>query len=178
LKKEHAVHKAIRFIQTYLVVSIPFVAAAMIWGTFQTQEQALASGALLNKVLWEVLSWNLMIWFAVLVLFLVVLVVQPSARENTLKRLANLKERDEREEWITGRASRAAYLASLSLLILALFFSVFSFDISRSAVSIGLHFSFFEATGIALSKAGLVLVLLVWQLLTFNLAARREHLVG
>ncbi len=95
-----------------------------------------------------------------------------------MKRLANLKERDEREEWITGRASRAAYLASLSLMILALFFSVFSFDISRSAVSIGLHFSFFEGTGIAFSKAGLVLVLLVWQLLTFNLAARRENLVG
>ena len=137
-----------------------------------------------------------------LIVFLVLLVAVPRAREKTLKRLANLKDRDEREHYITGKASRAAYLATLSLTILLLFFSIFSLEIyrkpeaeafggKRGTVSISLHLNLldnshdplthqgevlFESRDFPLSKSAIILLLLGWQLLTFNLAARREEI--
>ena len=127
----------------------------------------------------------------------------PEAREKTLKRLANLKERDEREQYITGKASRTAYISTLSLLVFFLFFSIFSLNIHRlpeseaingktGTVAIGLQFNLldeprvetnqatgqvlFESKDIPLSKTAILLILILWQLAAFNITARREHL--
>lgn len=116
-------NKIMRFIQNYLIVGLFFVIALMVWSYLQ-KNSATSS---IEKALHEILSWNFMLWFATLIVFLIMLVAIPLAREKTLKRLANLKERDEREQYITGRAARAAYISTLSLMIFFLFFSVFSF---------------------------------------------------
>lgn len=195
-------NKSIRLIQSYLIVALPFVVACMIWGTISPESMILKDATFLTKAAWNVLSWNLMLWFAVLISFLIILVIAPSAREKTLKRLANLKERDEREEYITGKASRATYISTLSLMILFLFFSVFTLNIyrvpesqaingKRGTVTIGLHFNLldqskmekspegeilFESKDIPLSKSAIILIFLTWQLLSFNLTARKEQL--
>jgi Ca2+/Na+ antiporter len=174
----------------------------MTWGTLSTEKEILTNPTLLTKCAWELLSWNLMLWFVVLILFLILLVALPDVREKTLKRLANLKERDEREQLITGRASRAAYISTLSLMILLLFISVFSLNIYRvpekdavdgktGTLTIGLGFSLldkphvetnsenkviFESKDIPLSKTAIILILLIWQLAIFNWTARRENL--
>lgn len=114
--------KFIRCVQNYLLYALPFVLICMAWGTVQTESEILRDATFLIKASWEVLSWNLMLWFAVLIMFLFLLVLIPSAREKTLIRLANLKVRDEREQFITGKAARSAYISSLSLLIVLLFF--------------------------------------------------------
>ena len=124
----------------------------------------------------------------------------PSARERTLRRLANLHDRDEREEIITGKASRVAYVSTLSLLIFLLFVSIFTVNITRlpegqavnghqHTLSIGFHDGLFnkpivekdsqgdvmfESKDIPLSKTAILLIVLVWQLLSYNLAARKE----
>lgn len=192
--------KILRIIQNYLLFSLPFVIACMIWSSIGTESEILNHGSWITKALWETLSWNLMFWFTVLILFLIALVTIPQARDKTLKRLANLNERDEREQLITGKAARTAYISTLSLMILFLFFSVFTLNIwrvplnqavngKRGFVSIGLHFNFlehpspekisenevvFQSNDFPLSKSGLVLTLLVWQLLAFNWTARKE----
>jgi hypothetical protein len=194
--------RAVRFIQNYLIWALPFVLACMVWGTIHPEKDILINASLFTRATWEVLSWNLMLWFAILIVFLVLLVVLPEAREKTLRRLANLKERDEREQLITGRASRAAYISTLSLLVLLLFFSIFSLNIYRipeteaingktGTVTIGLGFSLldrpkmkataeskviFESRDIPLSKTAIILTLIIWQLAVFNLAARKENL--
>ena len=197
------VDKLVRFIQNYLVMALPFVIACSIWGTVRDGErEILRDVSLLARASWELLSWNLMLWFAVLIVFLVLLVVSPEARERTLKRLANLKERDEREQYITGKASRAAYVSTLSILILFLFMSILTLNVSRippneavegktKQVSIGLNFKLtdeprvqsrdsglvlFESKDIPLSKTAIILILLSWQLVAFNVSARKEQL--
>lgn len=193
--------KGIRIIQSYLIYTFPFVLMCMIWGTVSPEKEILNESSFLTKATWELLSWNLMLWFAVLILFLVLLVALPEVREKTLKRLANLNERDEREQYITGKASRAAYISTLSLLVFLLFFSIFSLNVHRvpqseaingktGTVAIGLQFNLldkphfetshttgqilFESKDIPLSKTGILLILILWQLAAFNLTARRE----
>jgi MFS family permease len=195
-------NKLIRSIQNYLLFALPFVLIGMVWSTLYPEKEILAEPTFLTKAAWEILSWNLMLWFAVLCFFLILIVALPEAREKTLKRLANLKERDEREQFITGKASRAAYISTLSLMILLLFFSVFSLNIYRvpeneaihgktRMVSIGLGFSLldkprvetnsenkviFETKDIPLSKTAIILTLIIWQLAVFNFTARKENL--
>lgn len=195
--------KTIRFVQNYLIYSLPFVIVCMVWSTISPEKEVLKDASLATKVLWETLSWNLILWFVVLIVFLISMITIREVQERTLKRLANLKERDEREQFITGKASRAAYLATLSLLVCLLFFSIFTLNIQRvpeseavngkrGTVSIGLQFKLldkpqietngatgltsFESKGIPLSKTAILLILILWQLAAFNYTARREHL--
>lgn len=197
--------KAIRLIQNYLFYTLPFLLACMALGTMSSEKEILQEASVVTRVLWEILSWNLMLWFGVLILFLVLLVALPEARERTLKRLANLKERDEREQFITGKAARTAYISTLSLLVFFLFFSIFSLNIyrepesaaikgKRGTVNIGLHLNLldkprietsedtkqviFETKDIPLSKTGILLILILWQLAAFNITARKENLSG
>ncbi len=192
--------KAIRWIQNYLLISLPFVIAVMVWSSL-IHDKGRVDGPILLSGIWEVLSFNLMLWFLVLAGFLVVLAVVPRAREATLARLANLKERDEREEQITGRASRSAYLSTLSVLILLLFVSMLNVewfrmpdaretDGKQDFISVGMGTDFlekpsaasvvagkevvFSSQGLPLTKPAMVLVLMAWLLGSYNLRARRE----
>ena len=131
-------NKIIRFVQNYLIIGLPFVIICMGWSTFYPEDQFLAGYSTITKMIWTILSMNLLGWFVVLILFLTLSVALPSIREITITRLANLKERDEREQYITGKASRAAYISTLSLTLFFLFFSVFQLNIIRSPKPQGL----------------------------------------
>jgi len=201
------VNKIARFIHNYLLIGLPFVITCMIWETIEPEIEFGNNAAFLTKILWELLSYNLMLWFVTLILFLICLVMIPDIREKTLRRLANLRERDEREQYITGIASRAAYISTLSMMILFLFFSMFSLRITtipnnqtmsdrhHLRAGIGLHFSLlnkdraevvgsknpegkviFDSSDISLSTSATMLLLLGWQLLAFNYAARKEQI--
>lgn len=195
--------KTIRWMQNYLLYALPFVLICMGWQTIQPETTILTNANLLIKMIWEVLAWNLILWFVTLTLFLIFLVVIPEAREKTLTRLANLKERDEREQLITGRAARSAYISTISVLILLLFMSIFSFNMYRvpqedavngktGFISIGLSFdlldepigetksrgnTIIESHSIPLSKTAIILGLIIWQLAVFSFSARRERQV-
>ena len=194
-------NKLVRYIQIYLVLGLPFVMGLMGWETLYSSDEILKNASSFTKILFEGLAFNLMSWFVALIIFLVLLVVMPSAREKTLRGMANLKERDEREEYITGKAARATYIATLSLTILLLFFSMFSVEIVRVPesptvkekqlhVGISVGFSLlgkaqpqknplgdalFESQKFTLSSSAMLLILLGWQLLIFNIAARKEQ---
>lgn len=190
-------NKFVRAIQNYLFFSFPFVISLMIWGSIQTQRE---DNPQVAKILWEIMAWNLMTWFVIFIGFLVSMLFVPSIRMNSLKRLANLQDRDERELKITGYAATASYISSLSLLIFLLFFSMFTFHVSRTPeveakdgktkdLSINLTFDLFdegrvesslagdiiaESKQIPLSKTALLLIILVWQIGSFTLYARSE----
>lgn len=183
-------NKVMKYIQVYLILGFPFVVTCMIWSTVNPQMVTMV-GFSLKQLAWQVLSYNLMFWFCMLILFLISLIALPTVREKTLCSLANIKERDEREEYITGKAARSAYISSLGLLIFLLFFSIFSVNINYSpenpvgkqkTLQIGLGFSLFEnkseakldSTEYSLSKTSILLILLAWQVVAFNLAARKE----
>ncbi|MBK7845848.1 MAG: hypothetical protein IPJ71_19605 [Bdellovibrionales bacterium] len=75
-----------------------------------------------------------------------------------------MKERDEREQYITGKASRTAYISTLSLLVFLLFFSIFSLNIHRlpeseaingktGTVAIGLQFNLLDKPRVETNQA-------------------------
>jgi phosphatidylglycerophosphate synthase len=193
-------NKMIRIIQTYLLIGFPLVLACMFWQTFSPDIWKSTDVATFTKIVWQALGINFMLWFVVLIIFLVMLVAFSRVREKNLRGLANLKERDEREEYITGKASRAAYISTLSLTIAFLFFSLVSFNIYRvptdqavngkrtfASVSIGFSLQdkesqassspreiLFSSKNFSLSTSSILILLLVWQLGIFNLAARKE----
>jgi hypothetical protein len=199
-------NKIVRFLQNYLLIGAFFVAILLGWSLLLINSNIQG----FVKFIHEVLSWNFIIWFATLFIFLIMLVVFPVARENTLKRLANLKERDEREQYITGKAARASYIATLSLMIFLFFMSIFSLhiyhfsnanDVSENGkghhweIGFNVGFSLFDkpeinnnpithntlskseifnSEKITPSKSAMILILLLWQLLIFNITTRKE----
>lgn len=195
-------NKITRIIQTYLLIAFPFVLACMLWQMFSPDTWKSTDVSAFTKMLWQALGINLMLWFVMLIIFLAMLIIFPRVREKTLRGLANLKERDEREEYITGKASRAAYISILSLTIFFLFFSLVSFNIYRvpenqavngkrtfATLSIGFSLQdktqapdttlsqkeiLFSSKNFSLSISSILILLLAWQLGIFNLTARKE----
>lgn len=198
-------NKICRYMQNYLLYGFVFVIALLIWGAWLAYFSPLsliADSNIVIRILHELLSYNLMAWFSTLVLYMVFMVAIPSVREKTLRRLANIQERDEREEYITGKAARASYIATLSLTLFLLFFSFININLTKlnqtdphkpgHSVGIGIHYSFFndsevkkssneqvtaifDSNQLSLSSSTIILMLLGWQLVVFNLAARRER---
>lgn len=62
----------------------------MIWETIQPEIQFGKSNSLITKALWEPFSWNLILLFSSLILFLITLVKMPNIRKKTLKRLGDV----------------------------------------------------------------------------------------
>lgn len=191
-----------KFFQTlhkYLLYSFPFVLLLMVWGSFQDQESFQAQGVFFYY-LYEILAWNLMLWFALLLVALLFLVFHSDFRHMTLRRVANLKEEDEREEEITGRAAKSSYVATMGVLIFLLFLSIFQFNVQKLApekavdgktktINIGMKFNLFEesvkqekedediivqSTDVPLTKTGILILLLLWQWVTYNFQIRKE----
>ncbi len=193
-----------RYIAQYLLYALPAVVVCIVWTSFQSQSEILAMENAVLSFIWNVLSWNLILWFALLIYFLFALVFSRRFRELLLKRLACVRERDEREEQITGWASKAAFLSTLALLILLLFASVIDIRVTRlpagqeidgksRTLSIGLGFQALDLSGrevagedgtifsihdLPLSKEGIVLAIILWQLGSYHYFARRRLRAG
>jgi hypothetical protein len=189
-----------RYLQKYLAYGFPLVIALITWECFETQTQIEASGSLILKAIFEIGSWNFMLWFLSLVIFMVLLVVRKDTQEQSIKFIAGMKERDEREELIVALAARTSFVATTGFLIFLLFISLFSLNIAKnpnsevnrhkSSLTVGVHFSdvsseapipslqpnglVFEHRGIPLSKTSLILLILAWQLGSFRLKVRKE----
>ncbi len=133
--------------------------------------------------------------------FSIRLIVSGPFRDRTLARLACMRERDEREAMITGRATKFAFLSSLAILILLFCLSCFHVSVYRvppekavggktGVVALGAGFDFFEHSGtdkavdsgrknlfvyegLPLSTPVVILILIMWQVVAFNYSARR-----
>jgi len=188
-----------KLIQRFLIFVSPVVLATMIWGTYQSDTDIRRTGSIAIKMLWEVMSWSLMLWFLLLFVFMILLVFRKDTQESTVKYLAGLKERDEREEIIMGLAAKRSFTATAGLLIFLLFLSCFTLTIAKippnqtvdgkkSSLSLGFHFTgtenresifpegqiIYEHHDLPLSKSAILLLVLLWQLATFRIRARRE----
>ena len=190
--------KVNHWIQKYLVYASPVVAFTVLWGFFQSDLEIRQQGSFTLTALWETMSWALMLWFVCLLIFMLLLVFRKDTQEATIKHLAGIKERDEREQIIMGLAARRSFVATTGLMIFLFFLSCFTLSVARlpdktvdgkkSSLSLGFHFSgtdakatasssgdvVFEHHDIPLSKSALLLIVLVWQVSVFRYKARRE----
>ncbi len=84
-------------------------------------------------------------------------IVNGSFRERALRKISGIRERDEREELLVGRASKAYVLFNFAVLLILLFASTFHYRVTREGtnslytVTIG-HFDFSQPAQISASQ--------------------------
>lgn len=186
------------WLQKYLVWALPFVVATATWSAFQSDLEIKQQGSFALSALWEVMSWILIFWFLSLFIFMVLLVFRKDTQESTIKHLAGIKERDEREQIVMGLAARRSFVATTALLIFLFFLSCFTVTVARlpdgttdgkkSSLALGFRFAgldtktdtsddrkvMFEHHDLPISKSALILLILAWQVSVFRFKARKE----
>ncbi len=157
-------------------------------------------GAFLNTLIY-ISGTQFIIWTAISLLFSISMFFFRSNREIFLKKLSGIKERDEREIQAVGKALRASYLSTMTILLFILFMSLFHFQYYKKspdnlepgelprALSYGAGFIFLESEAIfthwkgydvflyyrkfPVSTSGVALILIIWQTVSFRIVSRR-----
>lgn len=190
------------WISKYLVLSIPFVVWIVSWAINLTSNGEKYVEP--KTFLWEILSWNFIVWFVLLVYLIFSLVFWGKFRETILTSLTFSKERDERESFISGRASKATFYSTLSILILLFFLSGLhlhiyrkpkeeAIDGKRGTITIGYSFSFVNAAkkdlevfdnsknekilvidGIPFTQEALILFLILYHIASYHIFTRKR----
>lgn len=168
---------------------------------FATTERAAGSGFLEwgNAITGFLMS----LWIACAAYVAISLIVSRRFREQLLKRMTRMKERDEREEMIVGRSARNVFLFNIALLIVLFLFNLIHAEIIKlppdamiqgkgHVLSLGLNASPIAQRlapapdaetpgttivryGFPLSVSGVLMVLLCANLGAFFVYARREE---
>jgi hypothetical protein len=142
------------------------------------------------------------VWMTVSLYLSVRLMVSGPFRDQVIAKLTFIRERDEREAILTGKATRTTFLTSLAILIFLFCLSCFQVSIYRvpperavdgktGIVSLGLGFSLlehskqdrpkdtiekkniFSYTGLPVSSTAVILMLIGWQIISYNYSMRR-----
>ena len=141
-------------------------------------------------------------WMVVSLYLSVRLMVSGPFRDQVLAKLTFIRERDEREAILTGKATRTTFLTSLAILIFLFCLSCFQVSIYRvpperaidgktGMVSLGLGFSLlehpkqdvakdtlerkdiFSYRSLPVSSTTVILLLILWQVISYNYCIRR-----
>lgn len=142
------------------------------------------------------------VWMMLSVLLSLRLIVSGPFRDRVIARITFIRERDEREAILTGKATKTAFLTSLAFLILLFCLSCFQVSIYRvplekavdgktGIVSLGFGFSLLEPDrqdrpedtierkdifsyrGLPVSSSTIILMLIVWQIISYNYSMRQ-----
>ncbi len=144
------------------------------------------------KTLWTILDCTLLLWIFSLFYLVVKMVLTKSLRDAILIKFAGMKERDERESYISGEAAKFSVLSTMAVMVLLLFFSLLMFYVKVENKNSGLNkhlgtlqvgFNFnplkeeslaseppagevrtAKYSGIPLSDSIVIMILLIWQI--------------
>ncbi|OPY78546.1 MAG: hypothetical protein A4E64_00819 [Syntrophorhabdus sp. PtaU1.Bin058] len=155
-------------------------------------------GRLMNNFMGLVFA----LWMVLSMYLCVRLVVSGPFRDQVIAKITFIRERDEREAILTGKAAKTAMLTSLALLILLFCLSCFHVSIYKvppenavngktGFITLGLGFDLlkngeqdrpkeriqkqdiFSYRGLPVSGTTVILVLIVWQIVAYNYSMRR-----
>lgn len=141
-------------------------------------------------------------WMALSLYLSLRLIVSGPFRDQVITKITFMRERDEREAMLSGKAAKAVFLTSLAFLILLFCLSCFQVSFYRlppekaingktGVVSLGLGFSIlenvkqgrpddtiqrkeiFSYNRLPLSSASIILILIMWQIIAYNYSMRR-----
>ena len=144
------------------------------------------------------------LWMTLSLYLSVRLMVSGPFRDLVIARITFMRERDEREVILTGKATRTTFLTTLAILIFLFCLSCFHVSIYKvpqeravegktGMVSLGLGFSLLEHpkqdkpkpediikkkdiftySGLPVSSTSVILILIVWQIISYNYSIRR-----
>lgn len=142
-------------------------------------------------------------WMTLSLYLSVRLIASELFRDKVLAKFTFIRERDEREAIMTGKATKATFLTSLAILIFLFFLSCFQISFYRVApekaidgktgiLSLDFSFNLFESsrqaepdealqkknnifsyTGLPVSSTTVIMVLIIWQIAYYNYSIRR-----
>jgi hypothetical protein len=130
------------------------------------------------------------------------LIFSGTFREKVLTKLAFIKEQDEREVTLTGKAAKTTMLTTIAILIFLFCLSCFQISVYRlppeqaidgksKVISLDLKFELLERvpedaskeyiqkqnilayTGLPISSSAIILGLIIWQIIAYNYSMRR-----
>jgi hypothetical protein len=142
------------------------------------------------------------VWMTLSIYLSLRLIVSGPFRDQVIARITFIRERDEREAMLTGMATKTSFLTTLAFLILLFCLSCFQVSIYRvplekavdgktGIISLDFGFSFlehgkqdrpediirekdiFSYTGLPVSSATTILLLIAWQIISYNYSMRR-----
>jgi hypothetical protein len=154
------------------------------------------------KWLWDLTGIIFATWMALSLYLSLKLMISEPLRNHVLTKLTFIRERDEREAMLTGRATRTTFLTSIAILVFLFFLSCFQVSIGKLPpdkaidgkhhyLSLGIGFKLLESprsgtpndspenedifsyTCLPLSSTTLILVLILWLIISYNYSMRR-----
>jgi len=154
------------------------------------------------KFLYNFVGLIFALWMLLSIYLCVRLMVSGSLRNKVLAKLTFIRERDEREVMLTGKATKTTFLTSLAILIFLFCLSCFQVSIYRlppakavdgktGIVSLGFGFNLLESskqananktlkerdiftyTGLPVSSTAVILLLIIWQIISYNCSMQR-----
>ncbi len=163
---------------------------------------ALTHGYIYMRLLNSLAGLVIAVWMTLSLYLSFRLMVSSSFRDQVIAKLTFIRERDEREAILTGKATRTTFLTSLAILIFLFCLSCFQVSVYRvpaekavdgktGIVSLGLGFNLlehseqdrpkdtiqkkdiFSYTGLPVSSTAVILMLIGWQIISYNYSMRR-----
>ena len=183
-----------------IVIGITFytfplaIVAFLIIGLIESNAIPYLGGTdLLTLGLWPALFWTLITLFLTIAMFF-----SKKLRNDVLTKLSGIKERDEREVQIVGRALKSTYLSTMTILLFLLIISLFNIQVEKKSVDnvdpaqkynskmIMIHLGFdiidhnavitqkegsdeyFEINDLPISSSTLIILLILWQIFSYR----------
>lgn len=155
-----------------------------------------------SRFLNNVAGFVIVAWMALTFYLSLRLMVSGQLRNRVIAKITFMRERDEREALLTGKATKATFLTSLAILIFLFWLTCFQISIYRvppdqaidgktGRVSLGIGFSLLESAkqeqptdttqknylfdyrGLPLSSPTIILLMILWQIGYYNYSMRR-----
>lgn len=186
-----------RYALWYLVGASPIFITFMIWAS--VVYDATERSSVLNGGIWNYFALFFIPWIFDLFYIVIKMLFSKALRDTVMARLAGMKERDERESNVAGNAAKFAFLSTFAIVLFCIVFSMTTFSVTkhpkdkngdRGMISIGFNANVFDKSAVTvktegdaeiysyssmpLTKPFILVLILVWQLGSYHLIARRE----
>lgn len=193
-------NKIDKIIIKYAIFSFPLIVLLMLWSlNSNSDELANAEGVL--GFFWNTLGWIFLAWIVSSLYIICKMVAIRNFRDTILKNVSGIKERDERESSISGEAAKFSFLSTAAFLLFLLFLSLFTITVQKypkelqkpghtGSITVGLNIKsfmndhpqkkvtnegllIFTYNGIPISSTMLILLVLLWQIGSYQYLSRR-----
>jgi hypothetical protein len=141
------------------------------------------------------------LWTLITFLLTIAMFFSKRLRNDVLSKLSGIKEHDEREVQIVGKALKSTYLSTMTILLFLLIISLFNIYIEKKSVdsvepgqlrnSVSIHLGldiidhnavitqkescdeYFEINDLPISSSALIIILMLWQIFSYRYITRR-----
>lgn len=189
--------KYIKYISPIAVIAIILTVMSI---PFNSDDPS--KGPVLNFLI-DIFGWIVVVWCALFAYLFFAIAFNEKLRNSFVRKLAGIKENDERESHITGIVSKKTFIASTGILVLLLFLSALQINIYRTpgpddgkhgTIALGMRMTFVKQeqspttkeesermyivkyNGLPLTADGTLLLVMILQIGSFYYFSKKESL--